>query len=155
MFSYKYLYPFFFLVMCVFLVGCKEKDSYSYFMHHPTVLKQKLARCQAERNQSGKEVAQCEIIMYAVVNLTALAEEQQEDPQKFGERILRAQMSAAQAKNILVIAKKKLDEYEKKRPIVKEQQAAQAKLDHAKQIYQVQKEDVKVLLAVMSMATPE
>jgi hypothetical protein len=117
------------------LTGCEEREDYAYLVHHPLVLKQRLARCQQEVLH---QVAPCEVVFYAAANLTALAEEQQADPQQFGDRILRAQVAAMAAKKTLARAQKEFDQYEKKQASAGRQRA-QEKLDEARQVYQAQR----------------
>lgn len=89
------LLPSFAILLLLMLSACEQrKYTYAYLMQHPTVLKRAVAACKPE---STAQTEQCEIVLYAAAQFTSLLNEQQSDPQAFGERLLRAQMLYAKA----------------------------------------------------------
>ena len=93
--SYRYLI---FIFLLFLLTGCKEKLTYSYLTQHPAVLKKAVVRCQS-MNQSSNRTGQCAIVMQAAADIMALLSEQQVDPEKFGQRVMDAEIACAKAES--------------------------------------------------------
>ncbi len=90
-----------FVIANVFaLAGCKpreEGDLYTYFMLHPLILKQEVALCK-EKNLGEKMLStRCEVVRRAGEQMSNLIEDQQRNPQEFGQRILSAQMQSGKS----------------------------------------------------------
>lgn len=82
----------------LFLSACLEHNhnsSYEYLLLHPRKLQSEMASCQDEATASGKISPQCKMVIKAADQIMGLAEDQQKYPEKFGQRILRAQMDYA------------------------------------------------------------
>lgn len=80
------------------ITACLERNndsSYNYLLLHPRELKHEMASCQDEVTATGKIPPHCEVVIKAADQMLALAEDQQKHPEKFGQKILRAQMDYA------------------------------------------------------------
>lgn len=84
-------------VLC--LAGCRDELTTSYLMQHPLVLKKEVTYCQQLGDKTPDQVAQCKRVMQVAQDLTALIEEEQQDPEKFGEKMLKLQMGNANNAN--------------------------------------------------------
>lgn len=137
---YKTLYCFLLIIMLAFLTGCKrEALTYSYLMQHPDSLKKEVLRCQSNAEKTNMQATQCEMVMSAAANFSALVEAQQSEPEKFGERIIAAQSACVSAK----------------RAFEESQKSAMVRLSEIEKAYQAKCEEVAVLLAVVGLASPE
>ncbi len=119
----------FFLILfsSFILLAChQEKLTYHYLMTHPNALQQAAKHCQTTANQAET----CQVVMSAANSFTRLLMEQQQAPEKFGDRILSAQ-------NACVMMK----------------QASSAANTNANAISPC--EEVKIFLAVVSLSRPE
>jgi len=143
------------IVLPLLLIGCKEKQSYSYYMRHPLELKGEITECQSILEKTKEQAAKCEIIMYAAMNITALVNLQQQDPEKFGQRILEAQENYAKLKLTERQARNSLDELKNKNAPPAELRTAQDDFYKAKKASADQLQEVKVMLAVVGLGSPE
>jgi len=75
------------------LAGCNEEVTYSYLIQHPSFLQKEAARCQSYDTLTKNQEAYCEMVDRAVRDVISLINEQQEDPEGFGQRILDAQIA--------------------------------------------------------------
>jgi hypothetical protein len=82
-------------MLAMLMLGCKKQYSYAYLMQHPAELKQQVAYCQAHGNQANDQDTQCETILFAAASFISLVNEQQDDPQQFGQKILSAETACA------------------------------------------------------------
>jgi predicted membrane protein len=137
------------------LVGCKQELTYSYLMKHPNVLKQEVAECQSIDEKSNENIKQCQITMNAAADLILIINEQQDDPEKFGQKILDSEIAAAKAKEKMYNAQQVLNRLKSENSPEAEIKAAQNELHQAREDYKQRRENVKVLLAVVSMNSPE
>lgn len=76
-------------VLC--LVGCQEKVTASYLMRHPLALKKEVLLCQKEGDKTQSQLDHCANVMSAAQKLSQYMDEEQQDPEKFGEKMLRLQ----------------------------------------------------------------
>jgi len=143
------------IVLPLLLIGCKEKQSYSYYMRHPLELKNEITECQSILEKTKEQAAKCEIIMYAAMNITALVNQQQQDPEKFGQRILEAQENYAKFKLTEKQARTGLDELKNKNASPAELRTAQDDFYKAKKASVDQLQEIKVMLAVVGLGSPE
>lgn len=151
-----YIFRFFILVLfSILLIGCNEKQSYSYYMRHPLELKQEITECQSILEKTKEQAAKCEMVMYAAMNITALINQQQQDPEKFGQRILDAQENFAKLKQAEEQARGILDGLKIKNASPTELRMAQDDLYKAKKASADQLQEVKVMLAVVGLGSPE
>lgn len=141
--------------LTIALVGCNEKLTYSYLIEHSNVLKQKVADCQSIDEKSSEDISQCQIVMSAAADLIIIINEQQDDPEKFGQKILNAESDWVKAKEKLHDTQQILSTLETKKASSVELQAAQRNLDQAKEAYKFKHDQVKVLLSVVGMNSPE
>ncbi|VVC76239.1 hypothetical protein AQUSIP_15450 [Aquicella siphonis] len=139
----------------VLLAGCKDKASYSYYMQHPAALKAAVTSCQSEYNKTADRAAECEIVLFAAENMISLINEQQENPEKFGQRILTAQMD-------YMVLKQRAAEADQSYQQLKNTHAPDARLRTAKDdLYKAKKacadklEQIRILLAVVGMGSPD
>lgn len=137
------------------LSACNEKLTYSYLMEHPNELKQEVVRCQLMEEKTRDQAAQCETVMNAAENIAAIRDAQQQDPEKFGQKILDTEFTSVKAQEEMFAARQSLDALKIKNGSLSELKAAQDKLDQAQKVYQDKSEEVKVLLAVAGMNSPE
>lgn len=81
-------------LLIIFLIGCTPPHSYSYdeLMMHPPLLQTEIQYCQARTSSYCSEVNR------AAGDFMKLALEQQNNPEKFGERILQEQMNSVENK---------------------------------------------------------
>ena len=91
-------------LIMVFLTGCQQQNTYDYYMLHPKELKKEYTRCQTVK------APHCEAVTRAADDFTELLEDESNDPEAFGQKIIQLQselstLSGAEYQN----AKKKLD----------------------------------------------
>lgn len=145
----------FILFLPLLLNGCRDKKTYSYYMQHPAALSGAIARCQSEPEKTGDKAAECEIVMFAAENMISLINEQQDNPEKFGQRILDAQMAYS-------TLKQQADEASQSYQRLQMAHASDAQLRIAKDdLYKANKtcadklEQIKTMLAVVGMGSPD
>ncbi|MBX3709751.1 MAG: EexN family lipoprotein [Gammaproteobacteria bacterium] len=144
------------VILLPVLTGCHEKHTYSYYMQHPEVLKKAVATCQSSRLLSKEQVAQCEVILYSATNMISLINEQQADPEAFGQRIMDAQAAYIKLKDEVRKAQVSLDVLKKdKQASTSDVRAAQDDWYKAKKACAEQFQEVKVLLAVVGLGKPD
>jgi len=143
------------ILLPILLTGCKENLTYPYLMQHPQVLKNAVENCQATKEKSKEEASQCEIVMNAATNLMSVMNEMQENPEQFGQRVMDAENAYVKAKNELYLAQQELADLQKKQATPAGLKAAQDKIDNAKKGYEGKREEVKVMLAVIGINSPE
>lgn len=137
------------------LTGCNKNQTYSYYMRNPEVLKAALTVCQTNNPITKEEITHCEIVLYSATKMLSLINEQQADPEKFGQRILNAEMNYMKLKKVVNDTQVSLDK-------IKNQQISTADLMAAKDdLYKVRKncsdqlQEIKVLLAVVGLGRPD
>lgn len=140
---------------CALLSACETKHTYYYYMQHPDVLKNDLLQCSNESDKSAERAAQCEIVDYAAEKMEALLTEEQANPELFGMRILNAQTAYANMDKQLVIANQALEKLQSGHASDTQLRAARDDLYKAKKAYEDQGEEIKVLLAVVGMGSPD
>lgn len=137
------------------LSACNEKLTYSYLMEHPNELKQEVVRCQLMEEKTRDQAARCETVMNAAENIASIMDEQQQDPEKFGQKILDTEFAWVKAQEDMLAARQTLNALKTKNGSLAELKAAQDKLNQVQKAYQDRSEEVKVLLAVAGMNSPE
>jgi hypothetical protein len=83
------------MLALIALSSCVERESsdlYTYFMLHPSVLKKEIAACN---KQNLLVTPRCQVVMRAAEQIVELIDQQQRDPQAFGQHILKVEMQAA------------------------------------------------------------
>lgn len=143
------------ILLPLLLIGCKEKQSYSYYMRHPLELKKEITECQSILEKTKDQAAKCEIVMYAAMNITALINTQQQDPEKFGQHILDAQENYAKLRLTERQMRTGLDKLKNKNVSPAELRSAQDDFYKAKKASADQLQEIKVMLAVVGLGSPE
>lgn len=137
------------------LMGCSEQHTYSYLMQHPAVLKNDLTDCQSSIQKTKEQAKQCEVVMNAAANVMTILNEQQQDPEKFGQRVLDMETQYEQSKSALHQAQEALENLKKNQAAAADIAAAQTKLDQQKQACDEQLQEIKIFLAVIGINSPE
>lgn len=92
-------------LVCVLLMielsACRDKPyTLNYFLSHPLVLKKEISRCRELPNEiTLEEKRECDLVNQAANQFMQVVDEEQGTPEKFGEKILHAQMDLANAKD--------------------------------------------------------
>jgi hypothetical protein len=125
----------------IMLTGCQEKKNYGYWMQHPAQIQRELERCHAT------EAPQCAEVRRAASDFTALLREQQMDPEKFGQKVLTAEYQLAQLKH----------EWQQAKAVYRVERNSDTlqKMESAQKAYWGKKEEVRILLAVIGVTSPE
>lgn len=90
---------FFIIFLMLSVSACLEHDkanSYEYLLLHPRTLQSEMASCQDDVTASGKISSHCAMVIKAADQVMGLAEDQQKHPEKFGQKVLSAQMDYAE-----------------------------------------------------------
>jgi hypothetical protein len=146
----------FLVLLLLVMTGCEQKRSYSYYMQHPGALREAVGRCQSSAlPKSTDQAAACEIALYAASNVMSLLREQQTDPEAFGQRILDAEAACIRLKASVKRAERSLHEARSGNVSMAEIRAAQDDLYKAQQAWNKQLQEVKALLAVVGMSSPD
>lgn len=131
----------------------KSTYSYPYLMQHPQTLRTEMDRCQTNETPV-QNTNYCEVVMFAAENMFSILKQMQDDPEKFGERLLMIEEAVTKSEIALNAAQKTLDAW-------KQQEVTHAKLKEAQeQVNQLQKtyddlnDEANVWLAVVGMNTP-
>lgn len=142
------------IVLLPLLVGCKEKNTYSYYMQHPAALKKAMVECESQVERSPAQATQCEAVMAAREKMISIINEWEADPEKFGQRVIEVQEHYAALKKAVMQAKEKLKELQGKQASAAEIKIAQDNLGKARKLCSEQAHEVKELLAVLGMSSP-
>lgn len=145
------------IVLCAapFLLACKDKQSYSYLTQHPIALKEAFDHCQEMETRTPEDNTQCEVVMKAAAALTVVIDSMQSDPQKFGQSIMAEQLNAAKLNDERMNAERTVADLKAKNAPAADIAAAQTKLTSLQEQYDKKQEDLKVMLAVVGMNSPE
>lgn len=142
------------VLLLVSLSGCKERQTYSYLMRHPMVLKQEITECQASIEKTKDQATKCETVMSAGMNMSNIISQQQQDPEKFGQKILDAQENYIKLKEVLAATTKILEDLKSKNAAPEDIKTAQDDVYKAKKACSDQLQEIKVLLAVVGLGSP-
>jgi chromosome segregation ATPase len=146
---------FFTMVMFSALAGCNEAFTYSYLMEHPAVVKREMERCQGLDEKSAEQVNQCALVLQAATDLMSILNEQQMDPENFGQRIMDSELAYTKAYDTLREAQQGVDTLKNKNASAAELQVSQDKVNKAMKSYEETRKEMKVLLAVVGVNSPE
>ncbi len=124
------------LMICLLLAvtGCQQKDTYDYLMLHPKELKKEFVNCQTLQS------AKCEMVMRAADDFSSLLEDENNDPEAVGQKIIQTQ----QQLDLL------LKNYEQAK-----QSGDKDKIQLADNEYQNQVKKLNILYAVVATRSPE
>lgn len=135
------------------LAGCQNPNySLDYLVEHPLLLKDEIEYCQSLANKTPAQAQRCETAMTAGATLMALLSERQQDPEKFGQRVIDNEVACVKARQAYQAAQQGADV---KQLRGNELQEAHKKVAEAKQLYEDKRKEVKALLAVIGMNSPE
>lgn len=148
----KIIFSFFLLLA---LSGCNEKITYSYLMEHPLYVKQEVGRCQTIDHKSSADKAHCEMVMVAATALMSMINEEQENPEKFGQKVMETELAYTKAKEQQAQAIQLFQELKARNASSTEVLSAQEKLNQAEKTCQDLHQKIKTLLAVLGMGSPE
>lgn len=149
----KYFFVLFFV--CINLIACqKPLPSRHYLLTHPHALKDNVIYCQNSSEKTQGEVKQCEVVLEAAASFMALFEEQQSSPEQFGQKIMQTEFQVTEA-----LQKKLNAKHDLKSALDSsdESKIAAAKLNYseAAKDYDERKTRLQILLAVVSLSSPE
>jgi hypothetical protein len=125
------------------LLGCKHQSSYLYLIQHPETLQSELAKC---RNTDSADT--CKIAKRAAQDLVIFNNQRQDNPEKFGLKILQAQQTLAKTHDNLTLAQNDLLTHAN-------DAAVQKKVVSLKDDYNNQLEQVNAMLAIVATTSPE
>lgn len=151
----------FFVLASIVLVGCEKEITYEYLMTHPKFLLYQLSVCEKNLSLQGGDneknlASQCQVVMKARENFLLIAREQQQDPEAFGKKILQTEFDLANIKNQLLQAKQnEMLLKSKPQTPARELQDAQTSVNKITMRYQQKQFELKILLAVVGLNSPE
>lgn len=100
-----FIFPLLVLMSSVFLLSaCNEKKTDSYYFAHPNKLKSVLQHCQAQRETPESADATCAQAYRVAMKMANLSRAFIASQTDFGQRILRAQIRAADLAKQLSVA---------------------------------------------------
>ena len=145
------------IAMCMFTVsGCKQKLTYQYLMEHPTMVQAELDRCKSKTEPKTKERDErCEIVENAGRSLMFDLYQYQNDPEKFGLQIMVMEDDIQNLKQRIQLNEHYLKSLQDGSSSPDEIKKAQSVLDASRKEYDNQQEQLRVLLAIVSMNSPE
>jgi len=137
------------------LFACSnEERNYAWYMQHPLELRQEITKCQSRFSQNNSQT-KCEMIMHAALNMTAIVNQQQTQPEKFGQRVLDAEERLGQLKLLVISAQQAVTELKNKNASPAELKVAVDDVEKAKKACNNQREEIRILLAVLGMGSPD
>ncbi|MFZ2315673.1 MAG: EexN family lipoprotein [Gammaproteobacteria bacterium] len=135
----------FLLMMTLLLSACFEKPpqpmTYAYLMQHPDELAKQYKQCETQKT------ANCELVEKAFFDFSNLFQDERQNPEGFGQRILEAELASQMAEDVLKMAQ----EAYTKQPTEEAQQV----LARAEKAYQEKRDAVTYMLVVVGMGSPE
>jgi hypothetical protein len=147
-------------ILCVIssaalLAGCQDKNDYQYLVAHPDYLKKRMVACDTV-NKTGTNIQkqQCQIVMNAGTQFMATVAQQQTDPEQFGIRILKAESDYMQLKTNAALLTKQLDALHKNNGPAADIHATEAKLELANKACRDKQLEIRLLMAVVGVSTP-
>jgi predicted RNase H-like nuclease (RuvC/YqgF family) len=149
---YSRLRWFFPVILAFFLVACDQEYTYFYYMEHPFVLKKAVANCEANEEKTEAQDMQCEVVMKAADNITKLIEEQQINPEAFGQHVLEMQIKQMELKAEVDEAQSRL---QKEQASTTEKTEAQMRLNELQKDYQDQMQQIRISMAVLGLGSPD
>lgn len=145
----KYIIFFF---IFFFIVGCKKEWTYTDLIEQPALLDQQIEQCETTHEATEEKAFQCSLVMQASTYFSSLVNQQKENPEQFGERILQAEMLVAEIEEELRNQEKQLKFQNETQEQLKK---TQSRLEETRALYEARVSEVKVLLAVIGKDSPE
>lgn len=125
------------------LLGCKPKSAYLSLIQHPEELQSQLADCQGNNTSDV-----CKVIKRAAQDLVIFNNQRQDNPEKFGLRILQAQQTLVNTHENLLLAERELSAHSDDAALAK-------KVSALKDDYNNQLEQVNAMLEIVATTSPE
>jgi hypothetical protein len=137
------------------LFGCNPEITSDYLLENLNVLKQEVKYCDnfTDASMTAAQKIQCDIVMSTANNIVQLSNKQQADPQKFGIYVLSAEAEFSHAKVELLSAEKNIQQI--KASDTAAFHSAQQKLIAAQEDYKKRQQEMKLLMAVLGIGSPE
>lgn len=143
------------IAISVGLMGCSQKTTYSYLIEHPTELKNQFDACQSLEQKSPDQVTQCEEVTRAAAYVSAVINEQQQNPEAFGQKVLDIEAANVKLEKAVEEAQQNIAALKAKQASASELQSAQQALASAESQLNTQRQQLKVMLAVIGLGSPE
>lgn len=149
----------FFAFLVVFaLTGCQGKPTNytsEYLLMHPAELKNEMVNCQ-ETVQAGGDVSPyCEMVSKTMESFFATLVDQQRQPEKFGQRVIKAQEAYGVALTRVELAKRALETKAAASASDSEIKTANAEYEKALAAAASAKTTVDELLVIIGQSSPE
>ncbi len=136
------------LLCCALLTGCwEEKPVYSYLMLHPDYLQRNYNQCV---QQVVDPALPCETILRAQADFTALTNEREQDPERFGARVMQAQENTVYLKRRFESTLGAYQKAGRAKPSVEAFKEMRMELDKRRAQYKASKNKVNFLLSVIA-----
>lgn len=133
------------LFMSLLLSACFEQPpqplTYDYLMQHPDTLAEQYKQCEKQK------AANCEVVEKAFFDFSNLFQDQRQNPEAFGQRMLEAELASQMAGEGLKAAQEAY--------AAQPTEEAKQVLDRAKKAYQEKQDAVTYMLVIISMGSPE
>jgi LAS superfamily LD-carboxypeptidase LdcB len=143
-------------MLAVLLIGCeKEELNYAYLMRHPFALEKEYNRCQSLRLTDPEQQTQCKMVNEAAKQIAEIMSQQRNHPEMFGQRILLAETKTSDLTAQLAVEKNNLAELKSKAGSAEQIKVQQSKINDIQKDLTAEQSEVKILLAVMGLSTPE
>lgn len=131
---------FFLIGMSLSLVSCYQKETtYDYLLQHPADVQTLLSQCD------GNSSKECENARRAEQDFQTLMHDRDQDPEKFGQRILAAEYDLVQKRHALELAKAEFKTHPEKTEL-------KQNIDSLSDAYQSQLQSVNTMLAIISVS---
>lgn len=135
----------FLLTITLLLSACFEHPpqpmTYAYLMQHPDMLAEQYKQCEKLKT------ANCDVVEKAFFDFSNMFQEQRQNPEGFGQRVLEAELASQMAEDGLKTAQ----EAYAKQPTEEAKQV----LARAEKAYQEKRDAVIYMLVIISMDSPE
>jgi hypothetical protein len=136
------------VLMVLVLSGCGEKKpTYSYLMLHPEELQRTYNQCV---QQVVPPSLPCEMVMQAQAEFTDLMNQREQDPERFGARLLQEQENSIYLKSKVDAAWKAYQIVGASKPTLENLKVMRLAVDKAEAQYQASAEQVRILLTVIA-----
>src|SRR3990167_707662 len=117
------------------LTACRQELTFTYLIEHPVLLKKEIAKCQVMSQPSADEMVRCKQLQTIADPFFSAVNDQQEDPEKFGQLILMTQTACVEAKQEFLKSQQQLDTLKSRDAASNEIDDAEKQLNQAKKRY--------------------
>lgn len=123
-------------------------------MQHPNVLKKELIKCQTD-NSTQETGKQCQVVISAAQNLMQLIDEQQTDPEKFGQKIMEIQNEYVASLAALKTQQEIVNALQQKNTTSADLQTARDKLQQIQADVENKQYELNVFMGIIGLNSPE